>query len=123
MAALLRVMSHFSLAMCPAPVSSRLCSCCSPTRPARDAACHPCARGEKRWHGQREPLWKTLHGHLGDVCMWCCAWPRVGGTHHLTSQQRLAHLAMGHSRPPAGAASSGCHLSIPTHPSEDTEEM
>src|SRR5215813_755879 len=44
MVALCFAVSHFSLAICPELVSSLLCSCCSPTRPARDVACPPCTR-------------------------------------------------------------------------------
>ena len=36
MDALCLAVSHFSLAICPEPVSTLLCSCCSPTQPARD---------------------------------------------------------------------------------------
>src|SRR5262245_15286041 len=56
MVALCLAVSHFSLASAQAPVAALFCWCCSPTRPARDVACPPCARGEERWHGQQNTV-------------------------------------------------------------------
>src|SRR5215470_19125162 len=47
--------SHCSLAMCPALVSSLLCSYCALTGRARDVARASCARDQERCHGQQEP--------------------------------------------------------------------
>src|SRR5262245_22695920 len=65
MGVLLRGVSHFSLAICPALVSSLLCSYCALTGRARDVACAPCARGQERYHGQQERAETALDDHLG----------------------------------------------------------
>ena len=103
--ALPRAVSHFSLAICPGPVASLLCWCCSPTRPARDAVCPPCARSQERWYGQRELAWTTLDAHLGDICMGdvhdhACQHapsdlPTTAGTHGRGPLQTKAELRLG----------------------------
>src|SRR5215475_9410442 len=60
-----RAVSHFSLAICPALVSSLLCSYCALMGRAHNVACAPCARGQERCHGQQELAETTLDGHLG----------------------------------------------------------
>src|SRR5215813_4078499 len=65
MGVLLRAVSHFSLAICPALVSSLLCSYCALMRRARDVACAPCARGQERCHGPQELAETALDGYLG----------------------------------------------------------
>src|SRR5215510_6795555 len=65
MLALLRAVSHFSLARCPALVSSLLCSYCALRGRAHNVACAPYARGQKRCHGQQELAETMLDGHLG----------------------------------------------------------
>jgi hypothetical protein len=74
--ALLHAVSHFSLAICPEPISSLLYACCFPTRPARDVACPPYARGQECWPVRQEPTCITSDACPGDTCLWSHAGPR-----------------------------------------------